>query len=141
MRLIVLAAVMAHVAIPVAVGGELVVEVTGIRSAVGEIGCAVHRDAASFPTGNAGVVAQWHKPAADSVTCRFGNLQGGGYAVAASHDLNGNRKTDTNFLGMPTEDWGVSNNVRLRLSAPTFDEAKVDVADNGETRIQIRLGR
>jgi uncharacterized protein (DUF2141 family) len=32
-----------------------------------------------------------------------------------------NRKLDTNFLGIPAEQWGASNQVRPNLRAPRFD--------------------
>lgn len=140
MRALLLATALTGLIAPAAFGGDLVVSVTGIRGTSGEIGCALHQSAASFPTGSAGS-AQWQKAEAADLVCRFTNLAAGAYAVAVSHDLNGNRKTDTNFLGMPTEDWGVSNNVRPSLRAPTFEEARVEVSEAGETAIQVRLGR
>lgn len=121
--------------------GELIVHVTGIKSAAGEVGCALHADAAQFPTGNSGAPVRWQKANPEGVVCRFSGLRAGAYAVAVSHDLNGNRMTDTNFLGMPTEDWGVTNNVRPGLRAPTFEEAKVSVPGTGATTVTVRLGR
>jgi uncharacterized protein (DUF2141 family) len=74
------------------------------------------------------------------VTCRFEALAPGDYAVAVSHDLNGNKKADTNFVGIPTEAWGVSNNVRPGLRAPRFDEARFSVPAEGAT-IAVRIAR
>ena len=51
----------------------------------------------------------------------------GTYAVAVSHDLNGNRQTDTNLIGLPIEAWGVSNSFRPLMRAPHFDEAAFQV--------------
>lgn len=121
--------------------GDLVVNVTGIRSADGEVGCALHSSPAQFPTGNAGVPIRWQKADPNGVACRFAGLRAGAYAVAVSLDLNGNRKTDTNIVGLPTEDWGVTNNVRRRLRAPTFEEAQVMVPESGTTTVTVRLGR
>lgn len=120
---------------------ELIVKVTMVKSTQGEVGCALYSGATGFPTDNALVPAQWQTPGADSVVCRFTDIKPGPYAVAVSHDLNGNRRTDTNFLGMPKEDWGVSNNVRPNLRAPTFDEARFEVAAIGVTTLEIKLGR
>lgn len=96
---------------------ELVITVSGIRSNLGEVGSALHTNASEFPTGNTDAIAHWRDADPAGVTCRFPNLRAGAYAVAVSRDLNGNRETDTNFLGMPTEDWGVPNNPRHRLRA------------------------
>ncbi|HUM12246.1 MAG TPA: DUF2141 domain-containing protein [Myxococcaceae bacterium] len=120
---------------------ELVVKVTGVASDAGEIGCALYAGPEGFPLDRARAVAgQWQPAKQGVVECRFPGLKRGVYAVAVSHDLNGNRRTDTNFLGMPTEDWGVSNNVRPSLRPPTFDEAQVGVGER-DVEIQIKVAR
>ncbi|MFD1873828.1 DUF2141 domain-containing protein [Hymenobacter bucti] len=59
-------------------------------------------------------------------------LAPGEWAVAASQDLNNNDKLDKNFLGIPTEPFAFSNNVKPRLAAPTFQECKFTVAGPGQ---------
>ena len=125
---------------PAAAAG-LDVTVTGARGATGEVGCALYATEAGFPTDAAPATQLWQPARPEGVTCRFEGLRPGRYAVAVSHDLNGNRRTDTNFLGIPTEDWGVSNNIRPTLRAPRFSEAAVEVPEGPATRIEIRLGR
>ena len=120
---------------------ELIVKVMLDKSTRGEVGCALFSSATGFPNENVAMPAQWQAPNTDSVVCRFTDIKPGPYAVAVSHDLNGNRRTDTNFLGIPIEDWGVSNNVRPKLRAPTFDEARFEVAATGVTTIEVKLGR
>ena len=44
------------------------------------------------------------------------------YAVSVYEDLNGNHKLDHNFLGIPQEPVGASNNPRARIGPPHFDE-------------------
>lgn len=120
---------------------ELIIKVTMVKSTKGEVGCALFNNAAGFPNAEAALSVQRQAPGTDSVVCRFTDIKPGPYAVAVSHDLNGNRRTDTNFLGIPTEDWGVSNNVRPNLRAPTFDEARFEVAATGVPTLAIKLGR
>ncbi len=48
----------------------------------------------------------------------------GDYAVAVSHDLNGNGKLDKNFFGYPSEPFGFSNNFKPKLSSPDFSDCK-----------------
>lgn len=83
----------------------------------------------------------WVKAKLGSVECRFANLNPGAYALAVSHDRNCNRKTDTNLVGMPKEDWGVSNDVRPRPRAPRFEEARFVVKDGDTLRQTVRLAR
>jgi uncharacterized protein (DUF2141 family) len=120
---------------------ELRFAVTGARSATGQIGCALYPGERGFPMDPASAVHLWQPADPNGVTCRFEGLRPGSHAVAVSHDLNANRRTDTNFLGMPTEDWGVSNNARPTLRAPRFGEAAVQVTDGAPVAIEIRLGR
>ena len=84
-------------------------------------------------------VRQWHPARTAGVECRFDGLESGDYAVAVSQDFNGNRETDTNFFGIPTEPWGVSNNVRPTLRAPTFEEAKVRITPGVDVTIDVKV--
>ena len=54
----------------------------------------------------------------------------GVYAIKAFHDENDNDRLDTNFLRIPKEPYGFSNDVRGSLGPPSFDRAsfQVDVA-------------
>ncbi len=124
-----------------ALAGDLIVQVTNVREVKGEIACALHRNGSAFPSGYKGVSIQWQRPNLSGVTCRFPNLAAGDYAVAILHDLNGNRAPDTNIVGMPVEDWGVSNNIRHSFRPPNFNEAKFEIAATGSRTILIQLAR
>ncbi len=79
---------------------------------------------------------------AKGVTCRYSDVPEGSYAVSIGHDLNGNRRVDANFIGLPTEQWGVSNNARPNLRAPRFDEAMFKlVAGAKEVVIDIKVAK
>jgi uncharacterized protein (DUF2141 family) len=121
---------------------ELVVRVGGIKAPLGQIGCALFAEATGFPMDNARAQQLWVPAQADGATCRFSGLNPGRYAVSIGHDRNGNRRVDTNFLGMPTEQWGVSNNARPTLRAPRFDEAAFSVpADTAELVLRIEVAK
>ena len=59
-------------------------------------------------------------------------LAPGEWAVALTQDTNDNKKFDKNFLGIPTEPYAFSNNIRPRMSAPTFQECKFMVSGPGK---------
>ena len=59
-------------------------------------------------------------------------LAPGEWAVALTQDLNNNDKLDKNFLGIPTEPFAFSNNIKPRLAAPSFQECKFMVAGPGQ---------
>jgi uncharacterized protein (DUF2141 family) len=73
-----------------------------------------------------------------SAETTFRDLPYGTYAVAVLHDENGNGKMDKNFMGIPKEGYGASNNPRKRMGPPGFDEAKFSVTQPAQT-IEIRL--
>ena len=59
-------------------------------------------------------------------------LPKGEWAVAITQDLNNNDKIDKNFIGIPTEPYAFSNNVRPTVAAPGFDECKFTVDGPGK---------
>lgn len=68
----------------------------------------------------------------------FADLPPGTYAISCFHDVNGNGKLDTNFLGIPSEPYGFSNNVRPKFRAPSWAESKFELKNTG-TDQSIRL--
>ena len=62
----------------------------------------------------------------------------GEYAIAFFIDANGNKKLDKNFLGIPKEQFGFSNNAMGTLSAPSFEQAKFKVAGNTIQNIKLK---
>ena len=65
------------------------------------------------------------------------DLPEGVYAIALFVDANKNLKIDKNFLGIPKEQFGFSNNAMGKLSAPSFEQAKFEV--QGDTLQNIKL--
>ncbi|UOQ54348.1 DUF2141 domain-containing protein [Hymenobacter cellulosivorans] len=61
------------------------------------------------------------------------DLPHGEWAVALTQDMNDNDLVDKNFMGIPTEPYAFSNNVRPKLAAPGFDECKFVV--NGTAKV------
>ncbi|MBO6620887.1 MAG: DUF2141 domain-containing protein [Balneola sp.] len=53
----------------------------------------------------------------------------GEYAIAVYHDKNENGKIDTNFLGIPKEDYGFSNNARGRFGPASWEDSKFKIED------------
>ena len=64
------------------------------------------------------------------------SLEYGEYAVKVFHDENRNGKLDTDFLGIPDEDYGFSNNVSSWFGPPSWKGAKF-LFDKPEMIIKI----
>ncbi|OON67719.1 hypothetical protein B0919_16080 [Hymenobacter sp. CRA2] len=65
-------------------------------------------------------------------------LTNGEWAVAITQDTNNNDKLDKNFVGIPTEPFAFSNNVRPRLAPPVFEDCKFTVDGPGKV-VSIEL--
>lgn len=66
------------------------------------------------------------------------SLAKGEWAVALTQDVNNNDKLDKNLLGIPSEPYAFSNNVRPKFSAPKFEECKF-MADADGKVVTINL--
>jgi uncharacterized protein (DUF2141 family) len=121
----------------------LVVSVVGVQDDAGFVGCALFASeaAASFPLDATRAITRRAPARAGTLQCEFTDLPAGTYAVSAAHDRNGNGKTDRNFVGLPTEPWAVSNNVRPTLRAPAFAESALTLAADETRRIELVLAR
>lgn len=74
---------------------------------------------------------------------QFSNLPGGDYAVVVYHDANSNGQIERNDVGIPTEDYGFSNNAIGQKGPPCFEAMKIRVGDADaqpptQTRISLR---
>jgi uncharacterized protein (DUF2141 family) len=119
----------------------LTVRVTGARNTKGKIGVTLFQDAKSFPDNAANAIRQQSveiDPGTLSAQVVFPDLPRGVYAASVLHDENGNGKMDKNFMGVPKEGYGASNNPKKKMRAPTFEEAKFSLNDAEQT-IEIKL--
>jgi uncharacterized protein (DUF2141 family) len=74
-----------------------------------------------------------------TATANFDEVAEGTYAISVIHDANNNKKFDTNFLGIPTEGYGASQNKLPFAAAPKFDENKFSVSSNSVISSNIKL--
>ena len=72
---------------------------------------------------------------AGSATLSFAGLKPGRYAVSAFHDADKDGKLKTNFIGMPKEAVGVSNNPG---GMPGFGKSQVTVPAGAAIEINLR---
>ena len=70
-----------------------------------------------------------HAPAhAGDVVVVIEGVPEGTYAVQAHHDINGNGRIDTTFLGVPREGIGFSRDAAFRFGPPSFADAAVSIS-------------
>jgi len=101
------------------------VKVLNIRNSTGTVDCALFDSPDGFPievllaATNVMVI----KVRKMEARCDFEDIPPGTYALAVVHDENMNGKLDTNWLGIPKEGYGFSNDVKALLGAPSFSAA------------------
>ena len=117
------------------------VQINGIRNTNGDIACAIFNAAEGYPeeSTKAYKFIRMASPG-NSAICQFNDIPPGTYAIAVLHDENANGKLDKNFLGIPREGYGASNNVRPKMSAPAFKDAAFSVKAGGTTTLNIDMG-
>lgn len=67
----------------------------------------------------------------------FANIPEGDYVIIAYWDINGNGELDTNFIGIPKEEVGFSNNVSGSFGAPKFKDASFKVSKDSTAEMVI----
>ncbi len=115
---------------------SLDVSVSNVRNARGHVLVAVCTPA-EFLAPHCRYVgkAQAHPGA---ITVRVTGIPPGTYAVQAFHDENDNLKIDRNFVGLPKEGIGFSNDAPFHFGPPSFRDAAITVASQGG-QIAVRL--
>ena len=73
-----------------------------------------------------------------AVSVTINNVPPGVYAAEAYQDANDNGILDRNWLGLPKEGMGFSNNAPMRFGPPRFDDAAFALG-SGASAISFRL--
>ncbi|RJQ77512.1 MAG: DUF2141 domain-containing protein [Desulfobacteraceae bacterium] len=130
-RCIVLSAVLVLVnlpatALPASACPGIRIEILDIRNSTGTIGCALFESPDGFPFEYLRFATHINalKIQRSQARCDFVDIPPGTYAVAVIHDENMNGKLDTNWLEVPTEGYGFSNNAQPALGPPEFSAAE-----------------
>jgi uncharacterized protein (DUF2141 family) len=115
------------------------VEIGGLRNDKGQVECALFASAQDFPKNGEKAIAHAKSSISGGhAVCEFSGVVPGRYAVSVFHDENSNGKMDTNFMGIPREGVGASNNARGHFGPPKFDDAAFRYA-GGELDLTITV--
>ncbi|HET8550209.1 MAG TPA: DUF2141 domain-containing protein [Bryobacteraceae bacterium] len=116
----------------------LTINIEHVRNAAGVVGVLVFNSPRGWPENFDAALRKKAVAAHPPVTALvIDDLPYGNYAVVVLHDENENRKLDRNFLGIPREGWGMSNNPRARASAPSFRRARFTLARDKNLRVRL----
>ncbi len=77
------------------------------------------------------------KSKAGEAVAVFKDIAPGRYAISVMHDANDNKELDSNFMGIPKEGFGFSNDAMGMFGPPDFKKASFEVS--GEKKLVINL--
>jgi len=101
----------------------LSVRVNELNNDKGRVAVALFASPDDFPDQERALAGQLTRIKGGKASVTFQNLLPGRYAVAVLHDENENSKMDFNFLGMPLEGYGFSNDASAPFGPPSFGAA------------------
>jgi len=94
-------------------------------------------DKGDKPGPRPGIVSGRVKQVAKGIYRDSFEIPAGTYAIGFYIDANGNEKLDTNFIGIPKEEFGFSNNAMGAFSAPKFEAASFILVDHKKIQIDL----
>ena len=102
---------------------KLSLSITNLRNNKGHVLISVYKDGVGYPEELDKAVRRAKLTITNkTASVSFAGLASGNYAIAILHDENNDGKMNTNFLGIPKEGYGFSNNVMGTFGPPTFSK-------------------
>jgi len=119
--------------------GKLTVIITGFSNEEGNCRFALDNSKSVYERDDTVWIGKVLPIVKKQVVVVIDSLKYGEYAVRVFHDENKNEIIDTNLLGIPTEDYGYSNNASSWFGPPSWDKAKF-IFNKPEMTIEIEVG-
>ncbi|MCF2874417.1 MULTISPECIES: DUF2141 domain-containing protein [Tenacibaculum] len=114
----------------------ITIDFTGMKSDKGSLFVALYNSKDSFlKNGYKGEIVKINEKKA---TVQFKDVPSGTYAVSSFHDENDNKKMDTNFIGIPKEPIGISNDAKGFMGPPKYKDAKFEVNKDITLSINVK---
>ena len=108
---------------PKANDNVLTITVNGIKKVKGSLLVAVYKSAEDYENGLAYAIQKINVPVADKKqVLKITGLEFGSYGIKMFQDINDDGTLNKNFVGIPKEPYGFSNDVKATFSAPNFEE-------------------
>ena len=117
---------------------ELTLNISNIKSFQGELIIGVFNNEAMFLKDGAAFKNYTIVVNEASETIVIKNLPKGDYAISLYHDKNSDNECNLNFLGIPKEGYGFSNNIKPKFSAPSYKDCKFSLVENIVLNIILR---
>jgi len=103
--------------------GTIKVTIEGCQERKGQLIASIYNSEANYMKQPYRTVNIAVEPG-EELVLSFQDIPHGEYALAVFHDKNSNNELDKNWMGIPKEDYGFSNNVRPTFRAANYDESR-----------------
>ncbi len=114
---------------------SLTVNVTGFKNNKGKVIVGVYNNEGNFLKkvvfGKSGSITE------KKAQVVFENVPAGTYAVSLFHDENDNNKLDSNFMGIPKEDYAASNDAKGFMGPPKYKDAKFELKNDNIINVKL----
>lgn len=110
--------------------GTLHIIIKGLRNNEGLVGIRIYNQALGFPSDKTKALQETYvNPLNGEATLELSDLNYGNYAIGCIHDENNSKDLDRNFIGIPKEGFGTSNNPKAIFGPPSFNDAKFELKE------------
>lgn len=116
---------------------NITLRVKGIDDTKGIMAVALFDSEEMYKSKDTYVHAEKVKVTDVEFTYVFKDVSPGIYAIKVYHDVNEDGKLSTNWIGMPKEPFGFSNDAKGRMGPPDYEDASFEV--NGDIELIINL--
>ena len=117
---------------------NIVVEIEGLENEEGQVILDVFTSKEGFPLKTARAAKRFKASIQNGKALFEFYLTPGDYAFALFHDENSNNKLEQNFIGIPKEGVGASNNAKGRFGPPKFKDVVFTVG-NEEVKMILEI--
>lgn len=118
---------------------DLIINITNLKTTQGKVQVALWDNSQGFPSDYNSAIEQQTINANGNKEAVFKNLKQGEYAVGIFHDKNNDNTLNTNFMGIPKEGFGFSNNPKILFGPPNFSKSSFPINKDENKKINIKL--
>ena len=116
---------------------QLIIKISNIEKIKGEIKIGVFNSDSSFLKEGAALKNYSVKVEKNTAIITITNLPKGEYAISMYHDENSDNECNRNFIGIPKEAYGFSNNNKPKMAAPKYKDCKFSFSENKTLHIKM----
>lgn len=117
---------------------SLTVNVVGLKSSEGLVALAVYKTSDTFLKEGKAFTGVFETVKDGSAKITIPDVPNGTYAVSIFHDENGNKRLDTNFMGIPKEPVAFSKAKMKTFGPPDFHDCAFVVDSDVEITIPFK---